>query len=528
MSDNIWFAYCNVDARAQLKRAARLLDPTAQLIFMPSGLRLRSLLQEEVPKRYAVIIGSHDNSKADVISGINLAAAVARDGLASRVVLVAQHPSAELASHVKTAGIDKLIDMASLEDARPANNNVSEQSVDQAAEKLAQDKADPAVKPRALDTLPSCGATPTAQHMTPYKKDQSYVVAPQTDVFADELPGGSFDCEHKESCKEEPHSQKAVGEAHHLSTYTEHHSPVYVFGSGRGGVGKTALAATMAVIAASWGMKVALFDLDLACGNLFSLFGLPRGAGLEALLPEVAKDGSSVNPLGGSVSPANGSINPASNSVNPACSLTAERLDEVGIAVTEHLRLWGPCARPESFERISPLVESLLHTAAKTYDVVLVDTSNTCTDAVAQAFQLCDRLLLVHDEYMGGFGSLARTSALAVRLGVARARIMRIANRGDRRTKFDLMAGRAEVGLETARAMRVLEGGPEIAELLAAGKARELVDLDSDFVSSVAHILAQLLSDAGKLPDVAAAQAALASARTTHHPFRLFRKKASS
>lgn len=502
MSENIWFAYCALKARDELKLAAQSIDTNAKLIFVPSAWRLRSLLCEEKIHKYSAIVGACDEG----ISDLNLAAALAHDGYARCVVLVAKNPSQSLLSHAEQAKVDRVIDLEKLmctersEEkyaGQPATKHVEqpreehaeqfekehtrwseEECTEQSEEEKLRESSDFPTQ------LPSCGVTTTAKHTNSHEEDQSSVVAPQT---------GLAETERIEN----------PGEA----------APIFVFGSGRGGVGKTALAAMTALIAASWGMKVALFDLDLACGNLFSLFGLPRLAAMETL--KLGMFGAARHVRGES-------------EVGIGAKSNKDLLEKASIQAAENIRLWGPCARPESAESISPLVEKLLLTAASAYDVVLVDTSSTCTDAVAQAFQLCDRLLLVHDEYAGGFGSLARTSALAVRLGVARTRIVRVANRGDRRTKFDLMAGRAEVGLETARAVRVLEGGPEVAELLAAGKAQELAKLDSDFVRSAAYLLAQILSEAGRLPDIPAAQESVIDPQTSRRPFRLFRKKVGS
>ena len=272
-------------------------------------------------------------------------------------------------------------------------------------------------------------------------------------------------------------------------------APVLAVSSGRGGVGKTAIVATAAMVAASWGMRVAAVDLDLACGNLFTCFGLPHGAALDGV-PE--GDAPDEMDWGG-----------------------------IGVAAAEGVTLWGPCSRPERAERAAPLVMPLLDAAAFSCDLVLVDTSATCTDATAQAFQRCSRLLLVHPESAVKIGSLARVSALAVRLGVARTRIVRVANHGDRRRHFDRSVGRGEAGLETARAYRVLEGGYEVGELLAEGNVAELARLDSDFTASVAQALAQILEELGCLPAAEAANRALEDAQPRKKHFAIGRKKAS-
>ena len=243
-------------------------------------------------------------------------------------------------------------------------------------------------------------------------------------------------------------------------------APLVVLCSGRGGVGKTAIASVAALVAASWGMRVALLDLDLANGNLYTCFGAKRGKDLSLL------DASE----------------PAS-------------LGEHALAVEDGIELWGPCALPEMAETVSAHLDALLCYARTHADLVIADTSSTTTDAVAQALQQADRAVLVYDGRRSSLAPLARMGGLAVRLGVARTRIMRLENHADPYAKPDFSLGRSETGLEVARPLRVFEGGKEVAQLLEEGLARELAAFESDFTSSVASCLAQILTELGCLPE---------------------------
>ncbi len=247
-----------------------------------------------------------------------------------------------------------------------------------------------------------------------------------------------------------------------------HNAPVLTFCSGRGGVGKTSVVATAAAVAARWGMHVCAIDLDLACGNLFSCFGLPGGSDLARL-------------AGGD-------------------AVTPELVGRMALMATPGLRVLGPCERPEAAELAMPYVGELLSCVADGCDLVLVDTSTTFTDAVAQAAQMADRLVLVSDGRRGSVSALARMGGLAVRLGVARTRIARLDNRANPRARTDFSLARAEVGLEAARVFRAFEGGEEVAEMLAAGQAADLAESPSEFTESVASMLAQLLAELGRLP----------------------------
>ena len=263
-------------------------------------------------------------------------------------------------------------------------------------------------------------------------------------------------------------------------TLEEGKAPVIVVASGRGGVGKTTLVALAGLQAHAWGMRVAFVDFDLAQGNLRAVLGEGRQGVLAAdgaQLPDVEK-------------------------------LIAEaQCGEQGVLVL------GPCERPEDADAVAPLAAGLLERLRSEVDLVLVDTSNTVTDAVADAMQAADRLLLVSDDVPGGLASLARLSGLAVRLGVARARIVRVINRCDEREPPDLSLGRAEVGLEMARVHQVLEGGEDVADLAAEGAIAEALKECRELSSSVATCLARLLGELGRLPDNADAQAALEGKR---------------
>ena len=246
-------------------------------------------------------------------------------------------------------------------------------------------------------------------------------------------------------------------------------APIIVFASGRGGVGKTAICALSAVIAGHWGMRVAVCDLDLACGNLPSYLGVGSWRDFSTYTDE--------------------------NGLDRDAALSA------GVAAGQGVTLWGPCERPELAERAMTHVGALLNALADSADLVLVDTSSTCTDAVAQAMQMAQRLVLVHGVGPASITYLARTSSLAVRLGVARARIARVENGCAPRRVGTPFTPLAEMGLETARAFRVPDGGDEVRDLLCAGHADELRELGGDFVRGVAHLLAPLLSELGCLPD---------------------------
>ena len=386
-----WVAVCGEKDYELMGRVARSLDASAEVELVGTPDALRRMVFEAAPGELGVIVGQVDGGVSDV----NLAAAVAHDGNARRVVLARHGVSGSLRSRAARAGIDDVVD------------------------------------------LDEGGDGPGAE-------------SPGSD-------GG-----------------RSVGEPERVPGPSPRPSPrrdgaaVLTFCSGRGGVGKTSVVAAAAAQAQRWGMRVRALDLDLSCGNLFSCFGLPRGTDLARLAEVVGHEGAG---------------------------------PEASVAVTPLLGLAGPCERPESAELVSPHVTEIVSVLARECDLLLVDTSATFTDAVAQAAQLADRLVIVSDDRPGTTAALARVGSLAVRLGVARTRVARLENRASPRRGPDLALARAEVGLEVARVYRAFDGGDEVTDLLAEGLALELPESGGPFAESVAISLAQLLAELGRLPE---------------------------
>lgn len=448
---DMWLGYAESSGRREVLMALRRIAPGYALLFVDSAQELRERLHDEEPRTVGAIVGH----AGDGVSAMNLAAALARDGLASEVVLVARGASGSLRSRARSAGITQVVD-ATVAPALEASFE-AEPPEPKAKEELRGEGARSRV-PRAIDV-------PTVErHQEPIEATQ---------VKARPVPAPQSQVPTRVSVPARPADS----------------APILSVVSGRGGVGKTSLTALMAAVAARWGMDVALVDLDLSCGNLHSCFGVGKGPDLVRIAPDGVP--------------------------------TPESMSRASVRCNEHVHLWGPCERPEMAELVMPHVATLLSHLSTRFDLVLVDTSTTFTDGVAQAVQSCDRMMVVHDERPGAVSSAARMSALAVRLGVARTRIVRIVNLADPRAKGNSFEGRAEVGLETARMHRVVDGGLEAEELLSSGKVNELVGIDSEMIMGVAALLAQTLAELGKLPDNEAARKA-AEYRTRRRGLRLF------
>lgn len=459
---DLWLGYAEKPSRREVLMALRRIAPGSAVVFAENAQELRERLAEEEPGTVGAIVGH----AGEGVSDINLAAALVHDGRASEVVLVARGATGSLRSRAERAGVSRVVDAT----VAPAlETSLARSEARRRGESAALELASPS--PPAHGPVPERRPLPADPPcVQPNGRELSCESARSLPALPARVPLVYGAAGQASSGAPVPAASHAVAApVPTLPAKPKDAAPILAVASGRGGVGKTALIALMAAVAGRWGMNVALVDLDLSCGNLHTCFGVVRPADLVRIVREGVP--------------------------------TPEIMGRSSVRCGAHVQLWGPCEKPEMAELVMPHVATLLSYLSTHHDVVLVDTSTTFTDGVAQAVQFCDRMIVVHDERPGAVASAARMSALAVRLGVARTRIVRVLNLANPRAKVNAFEGRAEVGLETARLYRVVDGGLEAEDLLSSGKAEELAMLDCDLVADVSTLLAQTLSELGRLPD---------------------------
>lgn len=442
-----WVGLCNEDSVQDVRRALRHIDPQARLMLVSSPQELRARMQES-PFQEGAIVGPLKGN----MSSLNVAAALVRDAMAADVALVVPGISKGFAKRAERAGIRTVVDLSELAGMPIADLDEPALEDDDVPTMLVGVSGTTSVREARVPRIDE----PESNMLTfPLLREGKH--GPEVEHIS--VP--------REFAQKDPNSdghstKRAAVEESNAS------APIITFVSGRGGVGKTTVVAMMATLAASWDMRVAICDLDLSCGNLYSCFQYGAMVDLADLVRNGLPD--------------------------------AEEVLAIGRELNKGLTLWGPCERPEMAEVVYPEVQGLLGTLAKNHDLVLVDTSSTFTDAVAQAAQQCDRLIITVDGRPGSAASQARMAALAVRLGVPRTRMVRLANRCGLHGRGEPVINRADVGLETARPLRVSDGGIEVSDCLAEGKAQDLIEVGSRFAESSATALAIMLSELGKLP----------------------------
>lgn len=451
-----WYVFASEEWLPGIVEALGRAHPEARTSGVGSAAELRTVMRAQAPRHASALVGP----VTDGVAPINLAAAIVADGHADETVLACASPSGSLRSRAARAGITRVVDLDHLLEVVRAGD----MSRARKAETGAEGSSGPCVPVRAA-------------------ADEGARPAPgPTGDGAGGLEEPAYDLVPAPAAPVEEHVPPTAADALLALPSVPvgrgpDSAPVLVFASGRGGVGKSLLASMAAARATSWGMRVVALDLDLSSGDLAHHLGVARPSDLSLLARSSVPDASRVH------------------------SLATRSGDGPSVL--------GPCERPEMAERVAPIVSGLIAVLANEFDLVVVDTSTTWTDAVAQAAQACDRLLLVSDDTRPSPASLARVASLAVRLGVARTRIMRVTNRCDPRSRPDVLLHRADVGLETAREFRVLEGGDEAGEFVLAGHVADLATLQGDLPDSVATLLAKVLEEVGRLPDVGDARSSL-------------------
>lgn len=445
--ENNWYFTCDEERKEWFARVIEALDAKAHCYFFSSARKLRHSLFQKPQGSISVLVGATSE-----IDPINAAATYVLDNTAKRVVLVQDYVSGSLRKRAQEAGITEVF----------CGKEVQELVCQSTARFGAQVEGVNSARPKSH----------AKEAMTATTQGESCI-----ETEAPLPPPGEQAPKHAAV----PKVTRVKG------------APIFTFASARGGVGKSSIAALSALALSSWGVDVALLDLDLAFGNLFSFFGLDGPVDIYGLLG----------------------------------NLENVEIKKAGKRIAENATLYGPCIKPEYAEACSSHIGSLLSQLCLVHDVVVVDGSTNWTDALAEAVQSSDRVCLVSDERAGAIGSLSRATGLSERLGVARTRIVRMINRCDIKRRDEGFMVRALNGFESSNTIKIVEGDYDVDEFLGAGHAIDLFALKEPFGKSCAAGIAKLLQDVGKLPEHKAAQEALNFDALKRPRFSLFGSKAS-
>lgn len=247
-----------------------------------------------------------------------------------------------------------------------------------------------------------------------------------------------------------------------------HRAPLIAVVSGRGGVGKTTLVASMAACAARAGLRAAVLDLDLMFGDLPGVLGVEAFRGLETV---------AAHAHGG--------------------ALMEEDIEAAAMRIGPGLTLWGPLEAGECAELHGTTVEQLLAVLRGAADVIFADTSVFWGDAVAVAVGACDRCLVVGTGGEPAGAAAKHVVQLAGRLGVPVTRMTSVFNRMGERGAGEEEAMRFEMATSLRSRFRIAAGGEEVAGMSSFGKLDALITEDSAFAKSVRMSTAEILGELG-------------------------------
>ncbi len=239
------------------------------------------------------------------------------------------------------------------------------------------------------------------------------------------------------------------------------------FCSGRGGVRKTTLISTAGMIAASWGLKVALLDLDLFCGNLYMHFGEPSIASV-----------TSIRNVDGNVD-----------------KLVKDYMQKV--SKNTDLYLYGALDHSEEAELVTPYYEFILNALLQKFDLVLIDMPTTWNEQDVRILRQVDRMIVVADERASSVSSMIRTMNLANRLGIVRTKMIRLINRCDSYGFDQKFIKKAEEGSYCPHTFYVEDGGTQVSQMLSEGKAVQLIQMRNACIKTWSKTLKAILSDIG-------------------------------
>lgn len=247
-----------------------------------------------------------------------------------------------------------------------------------------------------------------------------------------------------------------------------HRAPLIAVVSGRGGVGKTTLVASMAACAARAGLRAAVLDLDLMFGDLPTVLGVEAFRGLETVAAH-----------------AHGGV------------LMEEDIEAAAMRIGPGLTLWGPLEAGECAELHGTTVEQLLAVLRGAADVIFADTSVFWGDAVAVAVGACDRCLVVGTGGESAGAAAKHVVQLAGRLGVPVTRMTSVFNRMGERGAGEEEAMRFEMATSLRSRFRIAAGGEEVTGMSSFGKLDALITEDSAFAKSVRTSTAEILGELG-------------------------------
>jgi MinD-like ATPase involved in chromosome partitioning or flagellar assembly len=263
------------------------------------------------------------------------------------------------------------------------------------------------------------------------------------------------------------------------------HVPTVCIASARGGVGKSSIAALMAIGLARQGLKVSLLDLDFQFGTCLGFLGADE---TDGIVEEVG--------------------------MGEQICLDARTISRCRASTESGLDAFEFCRLPERSELLVSQAGAIVRIARQGADIAIVDLPSGMNEGVAQVFEVSDRCMLVCDQGALSLESLAAFTSLCGRAGIPLTKLVSVINRCDQRHRDETFLSRARFELQTPQVLHIIDGGAEVTSLLSCGSAGELVSMRNRMALSIAEAAGSICADLGCAPEPMKVRSPKASRRS--------------
>lgn len=321
--ESIWLAYCAEGVYGRVRAEVRKRDARARIARVNSVEGAVQLGRACAAADVHVVLGCDSQAVAKTVAGMTFVRQ-SLDG--AEVLVIADGCDAPSIAHLLHTGASEVIATRASEDAQVRSEDSTTLEACMEPDKFPQQTGEIAL---ARDDM-----VPLEELWPPLDEpdDASWpegvsIVSPPMAERCDGTPVGG---EGTVSDLREVAARASSRSVAHTATGA-HRAPLVTVVSGRGGVGKTTLVASLAASSARAGLRAAVLDLDLMFGDLPAVLGTETRKGLEGLVAH-ERDG-----------------------VIAECDVEATAM-RVGPGLT----LWGPLAEGEKAELFGAPIEQLI------------------------------------------------------------------------------------------------------------------------------------------------------------------------
>lgn len=459
---SMWLTCCSCEAYARLLTEVRARDDRANVLRFGGAGDLSRMIDEfpDQDVSAALVVEAGDE---DALAAVE---AMSRGGRAKQILVLADSQDPAWFARLFYAGATEVIAAGPLAASSIESNG--------ACAVRGPNDAAAVARPACNNEVPSAVAAPASAPASVPAVGASAMGTPATGVPAERVPA-EVSAMRAES-PWEPRPPASSSASLETGRYTLRPrsdagqpvgAPLVAVISGRGGVGKSTLVASLAYCSAHMGLRAAVIDADLMFGNQHELLGVGAPVDLGLLLDK-----------GVSTSP------------EAAAEATAMK-------IAPGLTLWGPLETPEMAEVMAVPVDELVRVLRGAADVLFVDTSTFWGDCAASLVASCDRCLVVGAPGACAVSSSIKAMGLASRVGVPGTRMTGVFNRFGGEGAGEEQAMRYEMGVALHSRVRIADGGDEVRGMAAFGHLDSLLLGPGAFATSVRSFARDLLRELG-------------------------------